>query len=234
MPNIAPVTNGELQQQSREKERKVGNSLDKTAFLQLLVAQMKYQDPLEPTSNTEYVSQLATFSELEEMQNLRANSDMERASILVGQTVTVKSKSETGIETYDQGVVDYVTYENGKILLGINGSEYSLDDLLAVSDHEYVEAYSMAVAVDTALSKLPTIGALTLQDKDAVDSITKVYDEMNAYQKSFLSKQHVDLIEAYRARIAELLKVEGGNEESGDDNGSADTGEGDTDDAGDK
>ena len=49
---------------SLSSETKTSNSsLDKDAFLQLLVAQMKYQDPLEPTDNTEYVAQLATFSE---------------------------------------------------------------------------------------------------------------------------------------------------------------------------
>ena len=45
-------------------EKGSGGEMDKDAFLQLLVAQMKYQDPLEPTSNTEYVSKYATFSEL--------------------------------------------------------------------------------------------------------------------------------------------------------------------------
>ena len=72
-------------------KKKTGNdSLDKDAFLQLLVAQMKYQDPLEPTSNTEYISQYATFSELEQMQNMSASMDLFRASSLVGQTVLLK------------------------------------------------------------------------------------------------------------------------------------------------
>lgn len=44
-----------------------GGALDKDAFLQLLVTQMQYQDPLDPQDNSEYVSQLAQFSALEQM-----------------------------------------------------------------------------------------------------------------------------------------------------------------------
>ena len=47
--------------ESDEVSDTAGGKLDKDAFLQLLVAQMKYQDPLEPTDNTQYVSQLASF-----------------------------------------------------------------------------------------------------------------------------------------------------------------------------
>ena len=210
MAYMASVVNGQLQQtsttQSTEKTTSSNNGLDKNAFLQLLVAQMKYQDQLEPTSNTEYVSQLATFTELEEMQNLVASADKERASSLVGQIVTVKVTGTNGSETYEQGVVDYVTYEGSKTLLGINGGEYSLDDLLSVDDAEYVEAYSMATAVVTALSKLPTVANLSLENQEAVESITKVYDEMNDYQKSFLSSTQQESIEAYRAKLNELLK----------------------------
>ena len=210
MAYIAPIVDGELQQtsttQSTEKSTK-NNGLDKNAFLQLLVAQMKYQDPLEPTSNTEYVSQLATFTELEEMQNLVAAADKERASSLVGQIVTVKVTGANGSETYQQVVVDYVTYEGSKTLLGINGGEYSLDDLLSIEDAEYVDAYSMATAVVTSLGKLPTVGNLSLDNREAVESITKVYDGMNEYQKSFLTKEQKETIETYRARMNELIKM---------------------------
>ena len=210
MAYIAPIVDGELQQtsttQSTEKSTK-NNGLDKNAFLQLLVAQMKYQDPLEPTSNTEYVSQLATFTELEEMQNLVAAADKERASSLVGQIVTVKVTGANGSETYQQGVVDYVTYEGSKTLLGINGGEYSLDDLLSIEDAEYVDAYSMTTAVVTSLGKLPTVGNLSLDNREAVESITKVYDGMNEYQKSFLTKEQKETIETYRARMNELIKM---------------------------
>ena len=65
----AVVKDGEIQQTAAEtsakKATKSNSGMDKDAFLQLLVAQMKYQDPLEPTSNTEYISQYATFSQVE-------------------------------------------------------------------------------------------------------------------------------------------------------------------------
>ncbi|MDD5307689.1 MAG: flagellar hook assembly protein FlgD [Deltaproteobacteria bacterium] len=44
-----------------------GKELDKTAFLKLLVAQLRNQNPLEPMSNTEFVAQLAQFSSVEQL-----------------------------------------------------------------------------------------------------------------------------------------------------------------------
>ena len=72
------------------------SSLDKDAFLQLLVAQMQYQDPLEPTSNTEYMSQLAQFSTVEELQNINSTFSSNQALNLAGQYVILKVPSSSG------------------------------------------------------------------------------------------------------------------------------------------
>ena len=79
MALMAPVQNGQIVETESQKSLKKQqtaekNSMDKDAFLQLLVAQMQYQDPLEPTSNTEFVSQYAQFSQVEQMQNMAATS----------------------------------------------------------------------------------------------------------------------------------------------------------------
>lgn len=49
--------------------------LGKQDFLQLLVTQLKYQDPLSPEANTEFVAQLAQFSSLEGTQNINTSID---------------------------------------------------------------------------------------------------------------------------------------------------------------
>jgi flagellar basal-body rod modification protein FlgD len=45
-------------------------SVDKNMFLQLLVAQLRNQDPLNPTDGTQFVGQLAQFQQLEESVNM--------------------------------------------------------------------------------------------------------------------------------------------------------------------
>jgi len=123
-----------------------GGALDKEAFLQLLVAQMKYQDPLEPTSNTEYIAQLATFSELEEMQNLSSSMSVQQASGLVGENVIVRSVSDTTGETsYVSGKVDFTVIENGKAYLSIGGSLYAIENLDTVIDEEYLDGLEAEV-----------------------------------------------------------------------------------------
>ena len=205
MANIASVVNGELAANRANNDKKTGNSsLDKEAFLQLLVTQMKYQDPLEPTENTEYVSQLATFSELEEMQNLGASSDLQRATSLVGQYVTVNVTSETGQKSITGGQVDYVVVENNKAYLNIDGSNYSIDDLDSVVDAEYLTAYNLATDFGKSLSKLPAMEDLTTGYEDVVSNLRSVYDDMTSYQKQFISKDQVAMLEKYEEKMKEL------------------------------
>ena len=226
MAGIAPFVDGKLELgtswQEAQREEKKSNSLDKNAFLQLLVAQMKYQDPLEPTSNTEYISQLATFSELEEMQNLNANNELQRASSLVGKEVVVKTVSDTGKVTYDSGKVNYVVYENGKAILGVNGEEYPLDQVSEVADADYLEAYNMATALLYAVSKLPSMLNLSIVNKDAVLSIQQVYESMNEYQKSFISEEDQKVIEEYIEKMKTLIQIEEDNKPNTEGSGNTD------------
>ena len=50
---------------TKEKDAKKSSTLDVNDFLSLLVTEMQYQDPLEPTDNSQYIAQMATFSQVE-------------------------------------------------------------------------------------------------------------------------------------------------------------------------
>ena len=213
--------------EANKKKRTGNDSLDKDAFLQLLVAQMKYQDPLEPTSNTEYISQYATFSELEQMQNMSASMDLFRASSLVGETVLLKVKDSQGRETTVQGNVDYVVYEKNKAYLSVNGDLYSMDDLDTVADPTYLEAYKLGADFLNILNKLPEIENLSLADRDKVEKLDKMYSGMNDYQKSFLTDEQVELMKKYVKKMKDMVASA---ENKGDDDGGDGDDDGDGDD----
>ena len=66
----------------------------KSQFLQLLVAQMKMQDPLNPMNGTDFVAQLAQFTSVEELINIR--QAMENVEQALGQAGTTADPDSTG------------------------------------------------------------------------------------------------------------------------------------------
>ena len=206
MSLVAGVEDGKIIESASQSSLKEANStgMDKDAFLQLLVAQMKYQDPLEPTSNTEYISQYAQFSQVEQMQSMSASMDLQRASELVGKEVYVKTTTTGGETKFVQGKVDYVVYENGKAFLAIDESLYSLDDLDTVTDPAYIEAYNLATEFVEKINKLPGLAALELSDADKVTELDEQYSNMSDYEKSFVASEKVDVLKSYMKKLEEL------------------------------
>ena len=211
MSLVAPVENGKIvetaSQSSLKKTTSSSNGMDKDAFLQLLVAQMKYQDPLEPTSNTEFISQYAQFSQVEQLQNVASSMDLQRASQLVGQEVRVKTTSSSGDTNYVEGKVDYVSYENGKAYLSIGGNSYAMDDLDIIADAEYLEAYDLALDWVTSINKLPSVATISVDDAEDIEKLKEIYDGMSDYQKSFIASDKVKDLEAYLERLEAVRKV---------------------------
>lgn len=219
MALVAPIEDGKVVETTSQSSLagKVGSSndgMDKDAFLQLLVAQMKYQDPLEPTSNTEYISQYAQFSQVEQMQNMAYSMDLQRASGLVGQQVYIKTTNSQGETSYVQGKVDYVYYENNKAYLSINEQLYSIDDLDTVVDATYMAAYDKATEFVLSLNKLPNVNGIDLSDADAIDELEEIYNNMNDYEKSFIASDVVTALNKYIEKLEELRLAAGEGDES--------------------
>ncbi len=210
----ASITNGKITntayktaEQQKAEANTVNNDLDKQAFLKLLVAQMKYQDPMEPTDNTEYVSQLAQFSSLEAMNNVSQSVDLQRATGLIGKVVTASSTDEvTGVATEKTGTVDFVSQSGSKTYITIGGDQFELDKVSKVWDDSYADAYNLTNSWSKMLNEVPKASFITSNNKDTyrqqVASLYASYMSMDDYTRSFLSEDDKfklsDLIGQYR------------------------------------
>src|SRR5262245_28511254 len=112
-------------------------SLDKGAFMKLLVSQLEHQDPLSPVANEDFVAQLATFSSLEQLEGLNQNvvamialnqsnallSQLTQSSALIGKEV-----SWQGFESEEEhsGTVESVKIVDGLAVLQIDGQDVPL------------------------------------------------------------------------------------------------------------
>jgi len=126
--SVSSVTNSTVA--STDLAATANKSLDKMAFLKLLITQIQYQDPMSPMDDTQFVSQLAQFSSLEQMQELNsgfstyANSALaNQAFSLIGRWVDYTDAKSGQTLT---GRVNSVSFEGGKPKLSIGDATVDL------------------------------------------------------------------------------------------------------------
>jgi flagellar basal-body rod modification protein FlgD len=102
----------------------INNSIDKNQFLELLVAQLKNQNPLNPVGSQEFMSQMAAFSTLEQVTNLTAGSEelnqmmaANQSLALVGHDVTYEKPDGS----FAEGKVESVQFGEHGFSLTIGG-----------------------------------------------------------------------------------------------------------------
>lgn len=184
--NTEPVSSVE---DVRSKYAKYFESDDKSivsvdTFFQLLMAEMTNQDPLEPTSNTEFVSQLASFTALQTNEGSLYYNTVNYASSLAGRTVTVSTRDgvdENGkvklkIET---GVVTGVDISDEKnVEITVNGKRYPLGSVMNVSSNTTGStlsatdgAYAVSLIGKNVMLKAENSDKQTIIESGIVESI---------------------------------------------------------------
>ncbi len=103
-------------------------SLGQQDFLNLLVAQLTNQDPLNPQTDTDFVAQMAQFSSLQQATNMQQAIAQMRAEALLGKNVLIQAPSGDSIT----GTVDAVTSQSGSPTIVVNGQTYNLNQVTAV------------------------------------------------------------------------------------------------------
>jgi len=118
MTTTIPVGANQASQQTSK------TAVDYQSFLKLLIAEMKNQDPTKPMDSTQYVAQLATFSQVEQsvqtntkLDQIMQSSALSQADALIGRSITSADGKTTGV------VASVKLASNGLIAVLQNGTE---------------------------------------------------------------------------------------------------------------
>jgi flagellar basal-body rod modification protein FlgD len=104
-------------------------TLNQKDFLQLLVAQMQNQDPLNPQSDTDMAAQMAQFTSLTQSSAMSSSLSMLQANSLIGSTVSLQIDPKTTAS----GIVQGVILNGGTPQIIVNGSTYDLSQVTSVT-----------------------------------------------------------------------------------------------------
>ncbi len=114
--------------------RATKKQLGQDDFLKLVTVQLAKQDPMKPMEDTAFIAQMANFSALEaqnvlakEMGYLRADTQMQAASNMLGREVTVATKD--GDVT---GIVDSVSADSTSVYVNVDGQKYAFSSVTSV------------------------------------------------------------------------------------------------------
>lgn len=126
---------------SSDKQRKPQDVLGKDDFLKLLTTQLRYQDPINPVDDKEFVAQMAQFSSLEQIQNLNdtlTNSmavqqqlaALSQATSMLGKSVEIFSKDGESLF----GTVSGIQFKSGWPMLEVKGQLYDFTEIVGISE----------------------------------------------------------------------------------------------------
>ncbi|MCD5411792.1 hypothetical protein M1M98_02135 [Thermodesulfovibrionales bacterium] len=133
MATIAPIFGNQMYVGAAEGQGGVRaqNTLGKDAFLKLLMAQLRNQDPLEPIGNTEFIAQLANFSTLEQITNMSTNMEgflrhqHQHTALVAANTIGKEIETIGG----HKGTVSGVSIEAGGVYLIVGDDKIAFGDI---------------------------------------------------------------------------------------------------------
>lgn len=129
---------------------KGGIETDYTMFLQLMLAQLENQDPTQPMENTEWLSQLAQYSSLEQMtamnenmENISANLDSMSANVgtnaMISQTLSLVGKDVTVLTDKGEvtGSVGEAKFDGGVGYVKVGDQYYSIANITSIREPKF-------------------------------------------------------------------------------------------------
>lgn len=151
------------------------NIMGKDDFLKLLITELKYQDPTNPMDNYEYISQMSTFSSLEQMQNLNSTMNgvantlngtlmpsllLQQSSSMIGKEVSYTSTT-TGTDGKTEtkelsGVVESVSMKDGNLYYVIDGKNVEASKVTKMAEGSFSTNDQLLIEILNTLDDLLT------------------------------------------------------------------------------
>jgi flagellar basal-body rod modification protein FlgD len=135
MTAVSSVSSG-LTSSTTATDRVPMQTLGQNDFLQLLVAQMSSQDPMNPTKDSDFIAQMAQFSSLEQSKSMQADiasmttqMQLQQANSLLGRNVTVAFPDSTTMS----GNVSGIMFEAGTPKIVVNGLPFDLSQVKTIA-----------------------------------------------------------------------------------------------------
>ena len=140
--------------QQAKQERTTGMKNDSNVFLTLMLKQLENQDPTQPTDNTQWLSQLAQYSSLEQMTQMNSgltdcakyinamyndmtlNSEISQTLSMIGKDVTLQIPNELDPKNPETitGNVTEASFEDGTGKIKVNGKYYSIENIVSIRE----------------------------------------------------------------------------------------------------
>lgn len=134
------VSNGTFYYKNGVEKQKTGSSnLGKDEFLKILVTQLSNQDPTQPLEDKEFISQMATFTSVEQLTNMAGEMKLLRQSIgfssaLIGKTIGWKQTNSNKEEQAMSGVVDSIKIKDNKQYVLVGENEVPIDQITEIKN----------------------------------------------------------------------------------------------------
>jgi hypothetical protein len=190
--------------------RKVKTELGRQEFLSLLAAQLRYQDPMEPQKDTQFIAQLASFNSLAQMESLNQTMTAFQQYSLVGKYVVAEYTGDDFMPREVGGVVERVFNNAGKTYAQIGDEIFEATKITDVFDYTESSAMNMEIML----------------------SLLVQVQQSNAYLVKLLESMGVDVTTPVDPEDpGDVDDI--GDGEVGDVDGEGDIGDGETGDVGD-
>lgn len=140
--NVEPKYTGS----NAQKSTQAGGELGKDEFLKILVAQLRYQDPLQPMEDREFISQMAQFTSLEQLMNINSHlnqlsQSLGAASSLIGKQISWLYTPLDGSESrMESGVVESIIVRDGLTYAKVGVHDVPLNEIVKIENPVVPEA----------------------------------------------------------------------------------------------